>query len=513
MSDNQNNKRIARNSLMLYIRTIIITIVAFYTTRITMQLLGAEDYGISNVISGIIGFLAIITNAMVNAAQRFLAFDLGKNDKEQFNRTFSMLINLFAIVSVVGVILMELIGPWMINNYLVIPPDRLYAAHWIFQFSIVGFVASTMVIPFTSVVIAYEKMNVFAYVSLLDAGLKLGVVFLLYITPFDKLISVVFLTVLAYVLSSVVYVIYCHYKSFCEYKKYWNKDLLKRLSSFMGWNLFGTATGILNVQGQAILLNMFFGPLINAAKAIADNVNRLVNTFVSNFFMAVGPQIVKTYANGEKDYTLRIVLYSSKLGFFLISMIGVPIIFNMEPLLQLWLGKEQVGDYMVSFSQWTLVLAMIQSFEYPITQTVRATGDIKNYQIVVGVLMILFIPICYALFKIGFDAIFSMITLTAITLFVLHYRIIKLCRILAIRTTLYYVKVMIPSVLVIMVSVLLVYINPIRKDTILLLLINMLVAFLITSFCSLFLGMTRNERQYAYSFVQKFLKKPSVERQ
>ena len=273
MSDNQNNKRIARNSLMLYIRTIIITIVAFYTTRITMQLLGAEDYGISNVISGVIGFMAIITNAMVNAAQRFLAFELGKKDKEQFNRTFSMLINIFAIVSVVGVIAMELIGPWMINNYLVLPPERLYAAHWIFQFSIVGFVASTMVIPFTSVVIAYEKMDVFAYVSLLDAGLKLGVVFLLYITSFDKLITVVFLTVLANVLSNVVYVIYCRYKSFCTFKKYWDNDLLKRLSSFMGWNLFGTATGVLNVQGQAILLNMFFGPLINAAKAIADKID------------------------------------------------------------------------------------------------------------------------------------------------------------------------------------------------------------------------------------------------
>lgn len=498
---------------MLYIRTIIITIVAFYTTRITMQLLGAEDYGISNVISGIIGFMAIITNAMINAAQRFLAFDLGKNDKEQFNRTFSILINIFAIVSVVGVIVMELVGPWMINNYLVIPPERLYAAHWIFQFSIVGFVASTMVIPFTSVVIANEKMDVFAYVSLLDAGLKLGVVFLLYITPFDKLITVVFLTVLAHVLSNIFYVIYCRYKSFCKYKKHWDKDLLKRLSSFMGWNLFGTATGVLNVQGQAILLNMFFGPLINAAKAIADNVNRLVNTFVSNFYMAVGPQIVKTYANDEKGYTLRIVLYSSKLGFFLIAMIGIPIIFNMEPLLQLWLGKEQVSDYMVYFSQWTLVLAMIQSFEYPITQTVRATGDIKNYQIIVGVLMVLFIPICYLFFKLGFDAIYSMVILTAITCIVLHYRIIKLCKILDVSVGQYYVRIMIPSLVVVAVSAFLAYIVPIKNDTIVLLFVNLFVTFIITTMCSLFLGMNKSERQYAYSFVRRFLKREKKEQE
>lgn len=486
------------------------TIVAFYTTRITMQLLGAEDYGISNVISGIIGFMAIITNAMINAAQRFLAFDLGKHDKTQLNRTFSMLVNIFIIVSIVGVVLMELIGPWMINHYLVIPADRLHAAHWIFQFSIVGFVASTLVIPYTSVVIAYEKMDVFAYVSLLDAALKLAVVFLLYITPFDKLITVVFLTVLAHVISNVVYVVYCRIKALSKFERYWDRILLKKLSSFMGWNLFGTTTGVLNVQGQAILLNMFFGPVINAAKAIADNVNRLVNTFVSNFFMAVGPQIVKTYANNERDNTLRIVLYSSKLGFFLIAMIGVPIMFNMEPLLQLWLGKDQVSDYMVYFSQWTLVLAMIQSFEYPITQTVRATGDIKNYQIVVGSLMILFIPICYVFFKMGFEAIYSMIILTIITLIVLHYRILKLCNIISISVVQYYVKVVFPSLIVLVASVLLSYFNPIRNDALILLFANLFTAFLITTFCSLFIGMSKSERQYAFTFIWKLFKKESV---
>ncbi len=290
MSVSQNNNRIAKNSMMLYIRTIVITIVSFYTTRITMQLLGAEDYGISNVISGIVGFMAIITNAMVNAAQRFLAFDLGKNDKTQFKRTFSMLLNIFFIVSLAGIIIMELVGPWMINRYLVIPPERLYAAHWIFQFTVIGFVTSTIVIPFTSVVIAYERMDVFAYVSLFDSILKLLVVFILYITPFDKLITVVLLTVLAHMVSNGCYVLYCYYKiESCHYIKCWDKKLLRNLSSFMGWNLFGTTTGILNVQGQAILLNMFFGPLINAAKAIADSVNRIVNMFLSNFYMAVGP--------------------------------------------------------------------------------------------------------------------------------------------------------------------------------------------------------------------------------
>lgn len=503
-----NNKRIARNSMMLYIRTIVMTIVAFYTTRITMQLLGAEDYGISNVISGIVGFMSIITNAMVNAAQRFLAYDLGKDDIWQFRRTFSMLLNIFLIISLVGVIIMEFVGPWAINHWLVIPPNRLFAAQCIFQFSIVGFIVSTVVIPFTSVVIAYEKMDVFAYISLLNALLKLVVVFFLYITPVDKLITVVFFTVLAHTLSNIIYIYYCRYKiKACRYERCWDKILLKKLTSFMGWNLFGTATGVLNLQGQAILLNMFFGPLINAAKAIADNVNALVNTFVSNFYMAVAPQIVKTYANDEKDYTLRIVIYSSKYGFFLIALIGIPIIFNIEPLLQLWLGKELVTEYMVLLSQWTLILAMTQSFEYPITQVVRAMGDIKDYQIMVGTLMCLFIPVCYLAFKYGFDVVSSMIILTIITSVVLHYRIVKLTNILTISCAQYYCRVMIPAIAVVTTSVLLIWAIPLKNGSILLLMTSLIMCFLVTLLCTLVLGMNKSERQYVYSFVMKNVKR------
>jgi len=514
MSDYQNNRRLAKNTIMLYIRMIVITIVSFYTTRVTLQLLGVEDFGIRNVISGIVGFMNIITTAMVNAAQRFLSFDLGRKDYNQFNRTFSMLINVFLIISLIGVVILEIVGPILINHYLVIPPERLSAAHWIYQFTVIGFVISTMVVPYTSVVISYEKMDVFAYVSLLDAGLKLAVVFLLYITPFDKLITVVFLTVLAHLISNGIYVLLCHYKiKTCKYLKCWDRELLKKLSSFMGWNLFGSATSVLNVQGQSILLNMFFGPLINAAKAIADNVNSLVNSFVSNFYMAVGPQIVKTYANEDREYTLQIVVYSTKFAFFLVSMIGIPIILNMEPLLQLWLGKDQVTEYMVLFAQWTLIQSMVQTYDYPITQTVRATGDIKNYQIITGVMMLMFIPVCYVAFKLGASAITSMIILTVITFVVLHYRIIKLTKILNISSLNYYLRILLPSVIVVVPAVLLSYMLPICNDTIVMLLLSLASSFAITLVCALFLGMNKSERQYAYSFVLRFLKREKKEQE
>ena len=483
---------------------IVITVVSFYTTRITLQLLGVEDFGIRNVVSGIIGLMAIVTTAMVNAAQRFLTYDLGKRDYKQFSYTFSMLINIFFIISITGAILLEIIGPFFIYNYLTIPEGRMIAAQWIFQITVFSFVVSTMSIPYTSAVIACEKMDVFAYVSLLDAGLKLGVVYLLYIAPFDKLITVVFLTLIASVISNTIYVFFCHYKiDGCSYVKGWNKQLLHKLSSFMGWNLFGSATSVMNVQGQAILLNLFFGPIINAAKGIADTVHSLVQSFVSNFYMAVGPQIVKTYANNEKEYTLQLVIYSSKFAFFLVAIIGIPIIVNMEPLLKLWLGENQVSSEMILFAQWTLIQAIAQVFDYPITQTVRATGDIKQYQIITGLLMLSFIPICFVIFKIGLPAISSMVVLTILTLCVLHYRVIKLSKILDISYIHYYRKIVIPAAFSLVPSIVAIIYIQIKNDTFVYLLFSSFFSFIITALGIFLVGMNKKEKKIALSFIKK----------
>lgn len=508
MNEQQNNKRIAKNTLMLYARMIVITIVSFYTTRVTLQLLGVEDYGIRNVVSGIIGFMSIITTAMVNAAQRFLAFDLGKKDIEHFKRTFSMLINVFIIFSVIGVVLLEIVGPILINHYLIIPPERLVAAHWIFQFSVVSFVVSTMIIPYTSAVIAYEKMDVFAYVSLIDAVLKLVVVYLLYITPFDKLITVVFLTVLAHVFSNFIYIIYCNSKlNGCRYLRCWDKSLLNQLSSFMGWNLFGSATSVLNVHGQAILLNMFFGPIINAAKGIADNVNTLAQSFVSNFYMAVGPQIVKTYANNDLGYTLKITTLSTKFAFFLISLLALPLIVNMEPLLGLWLGKEYVSPEMVAFAQWTLFHSMVQSFDYPITQTVRATGDIKEYQIKTGLQTLSFIPICFIAFKLGAPAITSMIILVCVSSIVLIYRITKFSKILSITVLEYFKRIIVPALFVVIIAGLLVMFLHVTTDTLPKLFLSIIVSFLETLAVVLIIGLNKNERVLLIGMIRSRINK------
>lgn len=504
MSNFQNNKRIARNTIMLYFRMIVVAIVSFYTTRITLQLLGVEDFGIRNVISGIIGFLGIITTAMINASQRFMAFDLGKKDYNQFNRTFSTLINMFSIISIIGVLFLEITGSILIKYYLVIPEGRMDAVWWIFHFSVIGFVVSTMVIPFTSAVITFEKMDIFAYVSLLDSFLKLAVVYLLYIIPFDKLITVVFLTTIAHAVSNSIYIIYSINKlQGCRYVKCWDKILLRKLYSFIGWNFFGSATSVFNVQGLSIVLNIFFGPIVNAAKAIADVVNSFVSQVVSNFFLAVSPQIVKTYANEEKDYTLRIVIYSSKFALFLIALIAIPLINNMETILNLWLGKEQVNASMVLFSQWTVILVIAQTFEYPITQVVRATGDIKEYQIVNGAMLLLFIPLCYVSFKLEQPAIVSMVVLTALTLVSLQYRIIKLSKLLDISFLGYYRKVMLPAIVTIVPSALISSYLTIADDAIHMQILSIFLSLIITLFFVISVGMNNVEKKMAISFFKR----------
>ena len=474
---------------------IVITLVSFYTTRVILQILGVEDFGIRNVVSGIIGFMNIITTAMVNASQRFLAYDLGQRNQEQFRTTFSMLVNVFVIFTILGVVLLELVGPLLIAKVLSIPDERLFAAQIIFQFTVISFAISCLILPYTSAVIATEKMNIFAYISLLDAFLKLSVVFVLYYVSFDKLITVVGLTVVASFISNIVYFIYCtHRIEGCIYKRVWDKTLLNKLTSFMGWNLFGSATSVLNVQGQALLLNIFFGPVVNAAKAIADNVNSLAQQFIGNFYMAVGPQIVKSYAADDKSFTKQIVLYSSKFAFFLISAISIPLIKDMRPLLSLWLGSDQVTNEMIVFSSWVLILSMIQSMDYPITQTVRATGAIRKYQVVVGCQTLLFFPICLLAFICGSPAITSMIILCVIYGCVQFYRVVTLTKLLDVSIVEYYKSVVLPIILVVGISSISIYLINFKTSTVFRLFLSLLISFFIVLLCAFIFGINKNER-------------------
>lgn len=422
--DKQNRNRIIKNTLFLYLRMILVMVVSFFTARVTLQVLGVEDFGIQNVVAGIVSFLGIMTSTMTSATQRFFAYDLGRNDLHQYRRTFSTIIAVFLLLSVIVLIVGEVLGPWLIKDYLVIPHKRLYAAYWTYQFAILTFIASMMTIPFSSSCIAYERMDVFGYISIVESLFKLSVVYLLCLSSFDKLITFSLLNCIVQYLLLGIYIVFC-VKKFkgCHLSSKIQPQLLKQILSYTGWNLFGSISGVLCTSGLTILLNIFFGPVVNAAKSIADKINQVVNQFSNNFFQASAPQIVKSYASGDTSYSLKIVYKCSKFSYYLIFVITIAIVFVIRDLLDLWLGEEYVTEDMVSFTKWILVYSLVNVLEPAISQIIRATGNIKKYQVSVGVITLLCLPLCYVLFRLKFSPEWSLITLTIIYIIALFVRL------------------------------------------------------------------------------------------
>lgn len=508
-----NNNRIAKNTVLLYVRMMVTTVVSLFTARLTLRLLGVEDYGIYNVIGGIIGFMSILTATMTSATQRFLSFDLGKGDLSQYKKNYSMLLNIFMIFSMIVVVLMELVGPYFIRHYLVIPPERMFAAQLCFQFTIINFVLATVNIPQNASIVAYEKMGIYAYFTFLDIFTKLAAVLVLYITPVDRLVSFAALTCLMTLVTNAIIYIYCNRKlEGCQYVKYWDSTQFKKLASYAGWNLFGSTSSVLATHGQSILLNMFFGPVVNAAKGIADRIYGIVYSFSSNFYMAVTPQIIKTYAAGETDYTKNLVLTSSKYSYYLLGIIVFPLMFNMKPVLEVWLGKDMVSLEMILFAKLELAKSLIFVLEPPITMAVRATGDIKKYQICVGINTLMFLPICYVAFICGLPAYSSVIILGLIYFYVQFIRVWLVRKVINVNMKEYFQKVMSPLFYTTaLICALALAISRFGGETLAMVIARITAIFIISMACFYLLGLSRNERSYAVGLVKsKLLKRNSV---
>lgn len=488
---------------------IVSTIVSLVTARYTLKLLGIENYGIYNIVGNIVGFMQLITGSMISASQRFLAYDLGKNDRNQYQYTFSMLVNVFAIFCLIVLIAMEAIGPYCIRNYLVIPQDRLIAAIWVFRFSVFTFIMKTIIIPYSSSIIAHEKMDIYAYFTLIDVAFNLIIVFVLYTINIDRLIALSALILLMNILLDGFIYWYCTKKIYgCIYKPYWESHLFKKIFSYSGWNLIGSTTAVLNQQGLAIVINVFFGPIVNAAKAIADRINSIILSFCSNFYMAVSPQIIKTYAAGENKRTKTLVLGSSKIAFYLMLLLSIPLIFNMKEILTFWLGKDMVSDDMIHFSQLMLVFTTINTLEYPITQVIRATGNIKKYQIQVGVQTLTFIPITYLLFKFGAPPYSSMIALSVIYLLTQFTRIRFLGKVIDICMLEYLSKVLFPVACVSVLSFIILYLTTIHIHSgIQMLLLNFGQSIIIICLIVYLVGLSKSEKFYLRSIISQRLHK------
>ncbi len=503
-SNSDNNKRIAKNTAYLYIRMLLTAFISLYTARVVLQAIGVEDFGIYNVVGGVVTFLGFLTASMSSATQRYLAFYLGKQDYVGFSHTFSMLVNIYLIFCAIAFLILEIVGPIYINFYMEIPRERVLAAQIVYQFSLFTFLLSTFSIPYRSSIVAYEKMGFYAFVAVFESVLHLAIAIGISHFSSDHLVIYGGLMLLLSVIITICVVIYClNNLSGCQYKKYWDGSYFKELISYAGWNLFGSVTGVMNIQGQAIVLNYFFGPIVNAAKAIADRINSMISQFSNNFYMAVAPQIIKSYAKGDIEYTQKIVLNSSRYSFFMLFIVSVPIFLAMKPLLDLWLGKEQVTYDMVVFSQCTIIYMLVNVLEQPITMAVRATGDIKKYQIIVGSITLSFIPFCILLFIIGVPAYYSILLLSLIYLIAHVARVFIVCPIINITPVGYIKSVLTPIAEVLLVVVIsFLFLKRICFITSMSNLILYLVVTLVGLLAILFLGIREGERKMILMFLK-----------
>lgn len=451
-----NNKRIAKNSAFLYGRMLLVSVLYLYAARLILTTLGVEDYGVFNVVGGVVTFMGFISNSISSASHRYLSYYLGRHDSVRLQQTFSLLMTAYVVFCCIVVVVLECVGPFYIEHYLVLPEERRVAAQYVFQFAIVSFLINTLGSPYKSFLIAYEKMDAYAIISILEAVLMLGVVVVIGYVQFDQLIAYAGLQVLAYLVVNLSLVIYCSKKlEGCRIMKYWDKAYFDELLSYSGWNLFGSATSVMIIQGQAVVLNWFFGPIVNAAKAIADKVNSMVSQFYSSLYSAVAPQIIKSYAVEDTAYMRALVLHSSRYSFLMLFLFSAPLFVVMEPVLGFWLGEGHVSFEMTKFCQLAIVFSLVNVLEQPITMAVRATGDIKKYQIRVGLITLSFLPLCVMLFLLGVPSYYSMILLSGIYLIAQIIRIQIVSPIIGTSFREYVGKVMLPIVLVVLIDALL----------------------------------------------------------
>ncbi len=397
----QNNKRIAKNTLLLYVRMLFMMAVNLYTSRVVLNALGVEDFGIYNVVGGVVAMFSVISGSLSAAISRFITYELGKGNNDRLNKIFSASVTIQLLLSLIIVILVESIGVWFLNVKMSIPTDRMLAANWVLQFSIATFVINLVSVPYNAAIIAHERMSAFAYISILEALGKLAIAYLIVVSPMDRLIFYALLMCSVAVIVRAVYGYYCkrHFAE-CTYHFHWDREILKKMFGFAGWNFIGASSAVLRDQGGNIIINLFAGPAVNAARGIAGQVNNAVTGFVSNFMTALNPQITKSYASGDREYMMTLIYQGARLSFYMLLLLSLPILANTHYILSLWL--KTVPEHSVLFVQLTLIFAMSESISNPLVTAMLATGNIRNYQIVVGGLQIMNLPISYVLLRMGY---------------------------------------------------------------------------------------------------------------
>lgn len=453
----ENNKRIAKNVSYLYFRMIFLLLIGLYTSRVVLNALGVTDFGIYNVVGGIVAMFSFINGSISTATTRFLTYELGQSsNRKRLRLVFSTALLIHIGICVLLVILFETIGLWYIYNVLVVPTERFTAALFVYQFSVLTALINIISVPYNATIIAHEKMGAFAYISIFEALASLSVALIVSYTTTDKLIVYGILLMIIQIILRIIYGIYCA-KHFSETKGEWmfDKKKFKEMGKFSLWIMNGAIALMGYTQGLNLLLNFFFGPTVNAARGIAVTVQGKVMQFCNNFQMAINPQITKNYASGNYKYMHELIYNASKYSILLMFLLSFPIMIEAEYILKLWLGI--VPEYTIIFVQLTLVIGIVDALRMPMNTSIHATGNIKKFQIYEGGVSLLILPIAYIILKMGMPPVSVFIVQLIMFILIQYIRVLIVCPTIHMLKIEYFKRVIIDSIKIILPVVVFIY--------------------------------------------------------
>lgn len=500
-SNSNDNKRIAKNTLYLFARSLLSMVVALYTTRVILKTLGVDDFGIYNVVGGVVLMFIFINSAMITSTQRFLTFELGKGNLLQLKRVFSMTLNIHMIIALIIFVLAETIGLWFLNNKMVIPFERIGAANWVYQLSVISAMISITQVPYTASIISHERFNIYAYVGIAETVLRLVIVLFLVLIPWDKL---KLFALLSFVVSGGIaffYRLYCK-REFQECSYHFDRDhkLFKTLISFTGWSFLGNSSYMMLIEGMNILINLFFGVTVNAARGITIQVSTAINGLVGNFTSAINPQITKNYANNKLKEMNVLMLRGAKFSFFIMFLFSLPVLIETEMILTLWL--KIVPAYTVIFVRLNIIIILILSLTHPYYTAIFATGEIKRYQLMITVMIFILVSITYILLKLGFPPEIIYIIHIIVSFFELIFRVSIVKRLIGFSIFDYINHVILKAIVVVLITIPVpLFLYSYFQPSFLRLVSVSLASILITIISIVFAGLTKLEKKKVFAIV------------
>lgn len=502
----QKNVLIAKNTIFLYIRLAFILFVSLYTTRTVLNVLGIEDYGVYNVVAGFVSLFSFLNASMSSCAQRFYNYNKGTDGEKGMMVVFNTSVIIQCIIMIISFVILETFGVWYINNKMVIPIERLIAANWLFQFSVINLILVIFQIPFVSAIIACEKMNYYSLVSIIDILLKLVLVLILPYVSYDKLIFYGSLTLIIGIFNFIMYTVYAKKKfDFIKIFHGFNKELFKQMLSFTSWTILDTLAYILKGQGLNVLLNAFCGTIVNAARGIAYQISNALSGFQSNIIVAFKPQLIQSYAENKTNRTKELMYSSSKISFIFLATLIVPIIIDLDYILNLWL-KGVVPEYTVTFTILVLIDMLLSSLNTPISVTVQATGKIRSYQIIRSLITLSILPISWFCIRLTAEPSIVFIISLVITVIVQPVSMVLLRKVFSYSYKEYSLKVLFPCLLYsVLVPIIPYYIKLFLPEGIVRLVIIIFVSIFVSISLSIILVLDKKEKSMIKTIIRNIL--------